>query len=157
MPTFKAKILGDWIQIAASVGVVLGIVLLIVAIADSTPAPIPAGGGRPPLPPAEHYRPAPPPVTAPGPISTERRAELTGFIDQHCPVCHGSALAGGIGPALSGDTLEHLSANAVAFTILHGRPAKGMPPWEIQLTEQDALWMAGFLKRRRELQPFNEL
>ena len=56
-------------------------------------------------------------------------------------------MTGSIGPALSSANLQHLSVNAVTLTILYGLPAKGMPPWEAQLSEKDAYWIAELLKR----------
>ena len=69
------------------------------------------------------------------------------FVQKNCPACHGAQMVGSIGPPLSRVELERLSISAVASTIRFGRTDKGMPAWEEQLSEKDAYWMAGLLKR----------
>jgi len=137
--------LGDWIQIAACISVVPLIALLVIEIAN-TPK---LTGSKQKNPFNEEARQAhlgriPAEVTSE--VTKQRQSELQNFVAQNCSACHG--VTGGIGPALSKANLEHLSVNAVTFTILYGRPAKGMPPWEAQLSETDAYWIAEFLIRR---------
>lgn len=142
MPHLDLRAVGEWIEIAASVGVIAGIALAIIGLAftrqwsDSEQADrAPDAGstiGR-----VDHH-------DAPE-VSVERQVELRHFVDQNCPACH--AMTAGLGPALSTTHLEQLSVNAIAFTILYGRPAKGMPPWHAQLSQHDAYWVAEYLKR----------
>ena len=148
MPKFKLSALGDWILIAASVGVVGGIALLIIDLVytqQRTEQDYPdhvinaAEGSRQRTENAAE-------------VTKQRQSELRYFVEQNCPACHGMRATGSIGPALSTANLQHLSVSAVTFTILYGRPAKGMPPWETQLSEKEAEWIAAHLKgsvRRR--------
>lgn len=140
----KLSGLGDLIQIAASVGVVVGIIFMILELTQS---PRLTQTAQP-----DHGLETAPKTTGLGffgesapEITNERQSELLHFVDQNCPACHG--ITGGIGPALSKVNLEHLSLNAIAFTILYGRPEKGMPAWETQLSEKDSYWIAGLMKR----------
>ena len=145
MPNFNSSAFGDWIQIAASVGVIVGIALLILYVAYT-----------PQLSESERTNQAfkaalEPPRVHLGEnsveVTKERQSELRYFVEKNCPACHGMQVAGSLGPALSKANLQHLSVNAVTFTILYGRPAKGMPPWEAELSEKEAYWIAEFLKR----------
>jgi len=53
----------------------------------------------------------------------------------NCEVCHGSAGAGGIGPALaSGPSVQGLTDESLMFLVFAGRPETGMPAWEGRLT-----------------------
>jgi cytochrome c55X len=144
MPKLNLSGLGDLIQIVASVGVVLGIAFMIIELAQSTQL---TETTQPDL----AFETA---LKKPGrdflgkstaAITPERQTELLHFVRQNCPACHG--MTGGIGPALSKVNLEHLSLNAITFTILYGRPEKGMPAWETQLSEEDTYWIAGLMKR----------
>ena len=145
MPDFNSSAFGDWIQIAASVGVIVGIALLILDLAQT-----------PQLRESEQTNPAFNATSEtrrvhsgenPVEVTKERQSELRDFVEKNCPACHGMWMTGSLGPELSKANLQHLSVNAVTFTILYGRPAKGMPPWEAQLSEQDAYWIAEFLKQ----------
>jgi mono/diheme cytochrome c family protein len=141
MPTLDLRALGEWIQIAASVGVIAGIALAIIGLAvtrawiepETTDATLEAGSA---IRREDHHG---------AQVTVDRQAELRRFVDQNCPPCH--AMTAGLGPALSTTHLEQLSVNAVASTILYGRPAKGMPPWQAQLSQRDAYWVAEYLKR----------
>ncbi|MGD8417988.1 MAG: cytochrome c [Pseudomonadales bacterium] len=87
------------------------------------------------------------PATPAAAVTPARQAELRDFLERNCPACHGTHMTGSVGPPLYADQLAHLTVNAVAETLLQGRPNKGMPPWADQLSREDALWIAGFLKR----------
>ena len=144
MPKFNLSALGDWILIAASVGVVAGIALLIVDLVYTQQG-------------TEQDQPDHVINSAvvswrvnrgenAADVTKQRQSELRSFVEQNCPTCHGMSTTGSIGPALSKANLRHLSVGAVTFTILYGRPAKGMPPWEAQLSQKDAYWIAALLK-----------
>jgi mono/diheme cytochrome c family protein len=144
MPKLNLSGLGDLIQIVASVGVVAGIAFMIIELAQSTQLTETA---QPDLAfetalkkPRRDFL-----GESTAVITPDRRTELLHFVRENCPACHG--MTGGIGPALSKVNLEHLSLNAITFTILYGRPEKGMPAWETQLSEEDTYWIAGLMKR----------
>lgn len=142
MPNLDLRALGEWIQITASVGVIAGIALAIIGLAftrpwsepETTDTTLEVGSA---VRQEDHHDTQE--------VTVGRQVELRRFVDQNCPPCH--AMAAGLGPPLSTTHLEQLSANAVAFTILYGRPAKGMPPWQAQLSHWDAYWVAEYLKR----------
>lgn len=138
MPRFTAKVIGDWVLIAASLGALLGTVLLVVAGAYTLIGTQPVDR-IPDATPGERRDDA-------GIVSAARALELLDFVAGTCPACHGTDLQGSVGPPLSRAELEHLTVNALAMTLLQGRPEKGMPPWNGQLSKTDALWIAGFLK-----------
>lgn len=141
MSGFNASALGDWIQIAASACVIGGIAFLVVEVAR-TQSVFEVRETEQPLTDIEVQV----VLSSDHPAETteERQSELRDFLEQNCPACHGPT--GGIGPPLSDAHLQHLSVDALTSTILHGRPAKGMPPWEAQLSVSDAHWIAEFLK-----------
>ncbi len=141
MPSFNWSALADWIQIAASGGVVVGFALLIVYIAYTSLFIEPEQTNEVYNPALETRR------VYLGEITNERQSELLYFVEQKCPACHGIGMRGSIGPALSKANLQHLSVNAVTLTILYGLPEKGMPAWEAQLSEREASWIAELLKR----------
>ena len=144
MPNFKWSALGDWIQIAASLGGLAGFALVIAYIAYTRLEPEQTNQA---FNAALETR----PVYLgknPAEVTDERQSELLDFVEQNCPACHGIRMRGSIGPALSKANLQYLSVNAVTLTILYGLTDKGMPAWEAQLSERDAYWIAEFLKRR---------
>jgi len=147
MPNFNLSAsLGDWIQIAASVGVIAGFAILIVYIAYTELLIEPEQTNQAFDAAIETRR-----VYLgenPAEVTNERQSELLNFVEQNCPACHGIRMRGSIGPPLSEASLQHLSVNEVTLTILYGFPEKGMPAWETQLSEKDAYWIAEFLKRR---------
>ena len=80
-------------------------------------------------------------------LSATRQAELTSLLYQDCGSCHGMTLQGGLGPALLPANLQHKPADFLTAVILNGRPGTAMPPWRAFLTEQEAAWLAAYLKQ----------
>lgn len=80
-------------------------------------------------------------------IQPQRQAELAYLLKHDCGSCHGMRLEGGLGPALKPDRLANWNPNQLAVTILYGRPGTPMPPWQPFLSQEEALWLAGQLKR----------
>jgi len=80
-------------------------------------------------------------------LSATRQAELTSLLYQDCGSCHGMTLQGGLGPALLPAKLQRKSVDFLTAVILHGRPGTPMPPWQAFLTEQEAAWLAAYLKQ----------
>jgi cytochrome c55X len=76
-----------------------------------------------------------------------RQAELVRIVRQDCGSCHGLRLTGGLGPALTPQALADKPVDAMAATIVHGRPGTPMPPWRALLSEADAAWIAHQLVR----------
>jgi cytochrome c55X len=71
----------------------------------------------------------------------ERQSELIRLVRQDCGSCHGMRLTGGLGPALTPETLKNKPAAALVGTILHGRPGTPMPPWKTFLSESETEWI----------------
>ncbi len=84
---------------------------------------------------------------APTPLSPERQGELIRLVRNDCGSCHGLQLRGGLGPALTPDTLKDKSAASLISTILHGRPGTPMPPWEKFLSGSEASWITDRLQK----------
>lgn len=82
-----------------------------------------------------------------GPPSAERQAELIYLLQQDCGSCHGLTLKGGLGPPLLPGPLAGRDEEEIAEAILHGRPGMPMPPWEVEISRDEALWLARLLKR----------
>lgn len=80
-------------------------------------------------------------------IVPERQQEILHLLKHDCGSCHGMTLQGGLGPSLVPGRLEPFTVEYLSATILHGRPGTPMPPWKPFLTEQEALWLAGLLKK----------
>ena len=71
-----------------------------------------------------------------------RSRELVRMVRQDCGSCHGLQLTGGLGPALTRDTMAPLPLDSLAATIYHGRPGTPMPGWKSLVSEADARWIA---------------
>jgi len=136
MSRLTPRLVGDAIQILASVGMLAGLVILIIEVIGMRE---PSTGAGSAVSPAGH-----PSASVLPAVTAERQRALEAFVHQNCTLCHGSE--GSLAPFLSPANLQHLSENAISLTILHGRQ-KGMPAWESQLSAADAHWIAGYLKR----------
>ncbi len=80
-------------------------------------------------------------------VAPERAAELTHMVTQDCGSCHGLTRKGGLGSPLTADALDHAAPETLAEIILDGIPDTAMPPWRPLLSEEEALWIARFLKQ----------
>ncbi len=74
-----------------------------------------------------------------------RRQQLIYLLRQDCGSCHGMTLKGGLGPALLPEALAGRRAEDLAASILDGVPDTPMPPWRGEISEDEALWLAGQL------------
>lgn len=83
-----------------------------------------------------------------GEPALKRQAELTRLLYDDCGSCHGLTLKGGLGPSLLPQAMQPLSSEAIAATILDGRPGTPMPPWRGMLSEDDADFLAGLLQEK---------
>lgn len=79
-------------------------------------------------------------------FSDDRAKALEVLVRQDCGSCHGLTLKGGLGPELSANRFDGVPSDAIAALILDGVPGTPMPPWRGLLSEQDALWIADYLK-----------
>ena len=80
-------------------------------------------------------------------IAGERQAELRHMLTHDCGSCHGLRLTGGLGPPLTADKLADRESPALAAIIRHGVPGTPMPPWKAMLSDEEARWLADFMKR----------
>ena len=84
---------------------------------------------------------------APACITAQQsRDKLVSLVRQDCGSCHGLTLKGGLGPPLLPQALAGKSAAGLAAIILDGVPGTPMPPWNSELTPDDAHWIATRLK-----------
>jgi cytochrome c55X len=79
----------------------------------------------------------------PGP---DRQAELLHRLRHDCGSCHGMTMKGGLGPALLPATLEGRAEEELARIVLDGVPRTPMPPWRVEISEDEALWLIRRLK-----------
>lgn len=81
-------------------------------------------------------------------IAPARQAELEHMVIQDCGSCHGLKLTGGLGRPLTAEALAQAEPEGLALIILDGIPGTAMPPWRPILSEEDALWIATYLKSK---------
>lgn len=79
-------------------------------------------------------------------LDAERERALIHLVRQDCGSCHGMTLKGGLGGPLLPEALRDLDSEGLASIILDGVEGKPMPPWQGQLSEAEALWIAQKLK-----------
>lgn len=79
-------------------------------------------------------------------VSAERAQALEHMVLQDCGSCHGLTLKGGLGRPLTTEALTNAEPEGLALIILDGIPGTAMPPWRPLLTEDEALWIANYLK-----------
>ena len=71
---------------------------------------------------------------------------LSRLSSQDCGSCHGLTRKGGLGRPITPQALADADPEAIAGIILDGVPGTAMPPWRPLITEDEALWMANYLK-----------
>ena len=76
----------------------------------------------------------------------ERQDELLHRLRHDCGSCHGMTLKGGLGPPLLPEALAARDDQDLATVILNGVPGTPMPPWDIEITDDEARWLARRLK-----------
>lgn len=76
-----------------------------------------------------------------------RQKELIHLVRQDCGSCHGMTLKGGLGKPLLAGNLAAWSPDDIADVILNGIPDTPMPPWQGELTSDEALWIAEQLQK----------
>jgi cytochrome c55X len=83
-----------------------------------------------------------------GPCFADDARRLERMVIQDCGSCHGLMMKGGLGRPLTPEALSALDTEMVAAIILDGIPGTAMPPWRPLLSEDQAMWMAQYLKTR---------
>lgn len=81
-------------------------------------------------------------------VTSPRAEALQHMVTQDCGSCHGLTLRGGLGRPLTARALADAPVEGLALIILDGVPGTAMPPWRPLLTEEEALWIASFLKEK---------
>lgn len=84
------------------------------------------------------------------PVGPERARALETLVRQDCGSCHGMTLKGGLGPELRARRLANVPPDKLARLILDGVPGTAMPPWRSLLSDEEALWIANYLKEATE-------
>lgn len=79
-------------------------------------------------------------------IPADRAQALEHLVIQDCGSCHGLTLKGGLGRPLTPEALDYAEPEGLALIILDGVPGTAMPPWRPLLTEDEAMWIAHYLK-----------
>lgn len=79
-------------------------------------------------------------------IPADRAAALKHLVLQDCGSCHGLTMKGGLGRPLTTEALADADRDTLALIVLDGIPGTAMPPWRPLLTEDEALWIADYLK-----------
>ena len=81
-------------------------------------------------------------------VTPERAGKLEQLVIQDCGSCHGLTMKGGLGSPLTPEALAQVEPEGLATIILDGVPGTAMPRWRPVLSEDDALWIADYLKGR---------
>jgi len=76
-----------------------------------------------------------------------RQEELVNLVKHDCGSCHGLTLKGGLGSALLPKQLSERPDEDLVAIILEGLTDTPMPPWEGQLSEEEAAWIVQLLKK----------
>jgi cytochrome c55X len=85
-------------------------------------------------------------AAAAGEPSPARQAELLHRLKHDCGSCHGLTLKGGLGPPLLPERLAARQREELVAVILDGVPETPMPPWQGELTSDEARWLVQVLQ-----------
>lgn len=86
------------------------------------------------------------PCLAGAEIAAERQVQLRHMLTHDCGSCHGLRLSGGLGPPLKPANLAGKESPTLAAIIRHGVPGTPMPPWKALISDEEARWLADFMK-----------
>jgi cytochrome c55X len=75
-----------------------------------------------------------------------RQGELIYRLRQDCGSCHGMTLKGGLGPPLLPAAMAGKSDEALVDVILYGLPGTPMPPWNTEISREEAVWLVRRMK-----------
>ena len=76
----------------------------------------------------------------------DRQAELIHRLKHDCGSCHGATLKGGLGPPLRPANLTGKADDVLVEVILDGIKGTPMPPWQGEISPQEAAWLVDFLR-----------
>lgn len=79
----------------------------------------------------------------------QHEKRLMHMVKQDCGSCHGLTMKGGLGRPLTPDALADADVESLASIILDGVPGTAMPPWRPLISEDEALWIARYLKKEK--------
>jgi len=82
-----------------------------------------------------------------GAPSPARADALVRLVRQDCGSCHGMRLTGGLGPPLTPQAIASKPDDALVSSILYGRGGTPMPPWRDFVSEREAEWIVGQLRK----------
>lgn len=80
-------------------------------------------------------------------VVPQRAKALENMVIQDCGSCHGLTMKGGLGLPLTREALSHADPEGLALIILDGVPGTAMPPWRPLISEEEAMWIAHYLKK----------
>ncbi|MCG8544746.1 MAG: cytochrome c [Alphaproteobacteria bacterium] len=81
-----------------------------------------------------------------GEPSEARRDVLLHRLKHDCGSCHGMTLKGGHGPPLIPSQIAGKSDEDLAVVIRKGLPGTPMPPWDFEISRDEALWLVHQLR-----------
>jgi len=76
----------------------------------------------------------------------DRQDQLLYRLRQDCGSCHGMTLKGGLGPPLLPGAIAAKADDALVDVILHGVAGTPMPPWDFEISRDEAAWLVRRLK-----------
>lgn len=85
-------------------------------------------------------------AAAAGEPDEARQSELLHRLKHDCGSCHGLTLKGGLGPPLLPARLAERSSDDLVAVILDGVAETPMPPWQGELTPEEARWLVRMLQ-----------
>jgi cytochrome c55X len=75
-----------------------------------------------------------------------RQDQLLYRLRQDCGSCHGMTLKGGLGPPLLPGAIAAKADDALVDVILHGVAGTPMPPWDFEISRDEAAWLVQRLR-----------
>lgn len=75
-----------------------------------------------------------------------RQDQLIYRLRQDCGSCHGMTLKGGLGPPLLPTAIAGKDDDGLIEVILHGVAGTPMPPWDFEISRDEAAWLVRRLK-----------
>ena len=79
-------------------------------------------------------------------VDQARRGEILHMLKHDCGSCHGMTLKGGLGPALTVESLSDKPREYLEIVIRNGRPGTPMAPWGRFMSNKEVRWLVEQLK-----------